>query len=473
MKKNKKENTTIKMSEKKNSKKISKKRRVASTLIELLAVIVIIGVLMLIAIPSVTNYINESRKNAYVNTAKQYIKGATQLVNSGELEVYDTGVTYYIPSTCIALETGGESPYGGKFEPAYIIVTYDNNSYNYYWMSRDNQSMGVKLPTLSDNLNTSVIESGVTKDDIKANISVQNRNRIIVLSEDCSSVEKTSSAERKLNTSGNQIIDTNIDNSGDYLMAITSYSDASSAYMRTTISKNKIETITFSNSLQGHVPNNNNCWDVSAGETGATLIWSEDSDNNGLYEITIGSEDGVILTSGTRLFLNLTNLKSISGLENLDTSKATNMAYMFQECDSLTSLDLRYFDTSNVTNMTQMFYDMDNLTSLNITSFDTSKVTRMDYMFRLAKKIKVLDLSSFSKESLTHISYIFANCSQLETIYVNSSFDFSSATSTDFAFWDDRNLVGGAGTTFSSDHKDSSYGHIDGGPSNPGYFSTK
>ena len=37
-------------------------------LIELLAVIIILGILILIAIPSVTNYINNSRKSTYVNT---------------------------------------------------------------------------------------------------------------------------------------------------------------------------------------------------------------------------------------------------------------------------------------------------------------------------------------------------------------------------------------------------------------------
>ena len=104
------------------------------TLIELLAVI-ILGIFMLVTIPSVTAYINNSRKEAYINTAKQYIKGATNLVNSGDLDIFDTSVTYYIPCSCIELETGGESPYGGKFDPAYIIVTYDNNSYDSIWFA--------------------------------------------------------------------------------------------------------------------------------------------------------------------------------------------------------------------------------------------------------------------------------------------------------------------------------------------------
>lgn len=50
------------------------------TLIELLSVIIILGILMIIAIPSVTKYISDSRKNAYVDTAKKIIAGARNLV---------------------------------------------------------------------------------------------------------------------------------------------------------------------------------------------------------------------------------------------------------------------------------------------------------------------------------------------------------------------------------------------------------
>jgi hypothetical protein len=35
------------------------------------------------------------------------------------------------------------------------------------------------------------------------------------------------------------------------------------------------------------------------------------------------------------------------------------------------------------------------------------------------------------------------------------------------------NLVGGKGTTYDANHIDKTYAHIDGGPSNPGYFTDK
>ncbi len=46
----------------------------AFTLIELLAVIVILGILMLVAIPSVTRYIDMTKKEAYVKTIASMVE---------------------------------------------------------------------------------------------------------------------------------------------------------------------------------------------------------------------------------------------------------------------------------------------------------------------------------------------------------------------------------------------------------------
>ncbi len=130
------------------------KKEKGFTLIELLAVIIILGVLMLVAIPSVTSYINNSRKSAYADTAANYIKGATNLVNEGvKVHFYDEGVLYMIPAghdktkSCVALESGGQSPYNSTYKYAYVGVTYDNASgnYTYYWVDSDNSGQGFKF----------------------------------------------------------------------------------------------------------------------------------------------------------------------------------------------------------------------------------------------------------------------------------------------------------------------------------------
>ena len=68
-------------------------------------------------------------------------------------------------------------------------------------------------------------------------------------------------------------------------------------------------------------------------------------------------------------------------IPEMDTSKVTNMAGMFSNSMSLTSLNLSNFDTSKVTNMDSMFYSCSKLTSLDIRNFDFTKVTSYSAMF--------------------------------------------------------------------------------------------
>ena len=176
------------------------KNRKGFTLIELLAVIIILGILMLVAIPSVTTYINNSRKESYVTTAKQYIRSATNLVNEGTKDFFDPDTTYYIPIKCLPLETGGDSPYG-KFDKAYVLVTYNNESFNYYWISRDETGQGIKKATLSDDLKAELIEAGIKPEDIRTNISVEGKMKTLVLDEGTCDVGKADSFSYAVDTS--------------------------------------------------------------------------------------------------------------------------------------------------------------------------------------------------------------------------------------------------------------------------------
>ena len=207
VKKTTKKSTKGNIKKKSVSKKKQSSKKLAFTLIELLAVIIILGVLMLVAIPSISRYIDGSRKESYVTTAKEYIKGATHLVNSGQLDVYDPDTTYYIPTSCIGLETGGSSPYG-EFDPAYIIVTYNNDSYEYYWTSRDTTGMGVKGIISSNDLKSSSIVSGIASGEIKADIGVGERGHIKVLSiNDCKSMEDGSVSSNIPENGGTPVIE--------------------------------------------------------------------------------------------------------------------------------------------------------------------------------------------------------------------------------------------------------------------------
>ena len=155
-------------------------------------------------------------------------------------------------------------------------------------------------------------------------------------------------------------------------------------------------------------------------------------------------------------------------LSNFKTPKATNMSYMFYTMVDLTSLDIHNFDTSSVVNMYRMFYNLKSLESLDVSSFDTSNVTNMGGMFSLMPKLKTLDLSNFNTSKVTFISNIFNQDVALETIYVGDDWDVSSLSDDMFSLC--RSLVGGSGTVYNENYIQSSYAHVDGGPSNPGYL---
>ena len=147
--------------------------------------------------------------------------------------------------------------------------------------------------------------------------------------------------------------------------------------------------------------------------------WVKDSINANVTKVVFTSSFADALPTTTyRWFYQMSDLQSIEGINNLNTSEVTDMTYMFYQCSSLTSLDLSSFNTSRVTSMTFMFY----------------------------------------------------GCSNLQTIYAGDGWSTTAVRDDIWMFKGCTSLVGGQGTTYDDNHTDKDYAHIDGGPSNPGYF---
>ncbi len=105
-------------------------------------------------------------------------------------------------------------------------------------------------------------------------------------------------------------------------------------------------------------------------------------------------------------FYGLTNLKTISGINNLNTSEVSSMRGMFDKCKSLESVDLSHFTTNNLTNIRAMFCDCEKLSTLDLRTLNTGEVTEAQYMFQ--------------------------NCTNLTTILVDDTkWDLSKVTASD------------------------------------------
>jgi surface protein len=118
----------------------------------------------------------------------------------------------------------------------------------------------------------------------------------------------------------------------------------------------------------------------------------------------------------------LTKMKSIEGLENLNTANVTNMAWMFAGCNSVETLDL--------------------------TTFDISKVTDMSFML--------------------------SSCKALMTIFCNEDWSANPALTSDLGLFSGSTMIiGGHGTSYDSSTYDKTYAHPDRGESSPGYFTMR
>ena len=72
-----------------------------------------------------------------------------------------------------------------------------------------------------------------------------------------------------------------------------------------------------------------------------------------------------------------------------DTSKVTNMTYMFYNCSSLTSIPA--LDTSKVTNMTYMFYNCSSLTEIHMTGMSVDFNISASTQFTESALVEILN----------------------------------------------------------------------------------
>ncbi len=124
----------------------------------------------------------------------------------------------------------------------------------------------------------------------------------------------------------------------------------------------------------------------------------------------------------SKWFSGCTNLTSIEGIENLNTSNVKYMNEMFGQCSNLETLDLSHFNTENVVNMSSMFNGCTKLHKLNISSFNTENVTNMYGMFYGCSSLETLDLSHFNTRYVRKdgMNYMFNGCSSLSSLDVSN-----------------------------------------------------
>jgi len=454
---NKKKTVVNKSLKKKNSIKKKKKLGFGFTLIELLAVIVILGLLLAIAIPSVTRYINQSKKKTLVTSINSYIDALITEVNDMNYSFTGANTIYAVPIECIALERGGTNPFGEWMMAnndywAYVLVQYDeeNSTYIYGFTFKDSTDYGL-YPLAQKNLEDkgSQINTGLS-------LYKPNTGSYIALSDE---IDFWNTSGFKVNDETNLKVlrSTLEDQIGDGKNTCT-LAQKGNNYDEIVEERSKVGTLinvgidsnnVFGKSMErsaiesiitlDYIPSEVSAWDASSEGNGLVKAWTKDEDNDGLYELYLGQEGGVVASSSCfGLFYDYTNLTSIN-LDNLDTSNTRDMQSMFNNVNKLENLNVN-IDTSKVTNMQYMFNRMDSLKNITFgTNFKTNNVIAMSFMFANCKSLKTLNLSKFTTTNVINMFKMFFECSSLETINL-SNFTTTNVTDMSYMFYNNNML---------------------------------
>ena len=427
----------------------------AFTLVELLAVIMILGLLMLIAIPSVSNYIKSSRDNTYISSLKNFINAARELVETEKISIVDKTTTYYIPKTCLKIDNEESSPYG-EWEDLYVAVTYDGVSREYYVTASDSTKHGVELCKESE-LEISKIKNNFGSVDNTSLLG--NTKNIYILNPNCTNGRIISEEDIEDEMHDGEAVFDNGSTvnlkmkklAGDY----TNTSESTN-YNIKYIKRSKEEPTEEHKTADNIVSALNSAQPIYMWfeePTGTIYWWSEDrkpsfgasgnsffSRLDALIEIEdLHKWDTKNLTNMSAMFRECTNLISLD-LSNFDTSNVTAFFATFNRDKSLITLDLSSFDTSNATDMHAMFSECESLESIDISTLDTSKVFRISSMFSGCFSLKSIDLSHFNTSKVTEMNSMFSSCKSLTELDL-SNFDTSKAKSLSHMFTWCENLV--------------------------------
>ena len=359
------------------------KKKKGFTLVELLAVIVILAIILVIAVPRIMSVIKDAKLGSIESTAKL---------------IASTAESSYESKKALGLEVG---------DLKCTDVASLSNDY------------GTCKITFDDNGVATVVING-KKGGKFNNLACQGtKNNMLCIEGEISTARKCITTDTL--TNGLKFVD------GQYTYTYSTSSDGWSVVLTDKTSTDPVTT-----ELCGTIN------DKPIASLGSTFY------NSKATSIDVSSFDTSNVTDMHSMFEN-SAATEIKGLENFDTSNVTDMDWMFKNSKSL-FVDLSSFDTSKVTSMIGMFR-YSSVKSLDLSSFDTSNVTRMKEMFygsRAATTIKGLE--KFNTSKITDMQYMFygSAATSLDLSNFNTSkvtdmrfmFADSAATSLDLSSFD-------------------------------------
>ena len=131
--------------------------------IELLAVIVLLGILSSMAIFGVSRYLDNSRKDVYLAAVNAQVEAVKLIINSEDYYVYDENTTYIFDVNILKQSDNIKSPYG-EWKYAYTYVICKNDKLYFYWTGIDEKGWKIDLDKETQYLKRTDIKYSNSKD---------------------------------------------------------------------------------------------------------------------------------------------------------------------------------------------------------------------------------------------------------------------------------------------------------------------
>lgn len=119
------------------------------------------------------------------------------------------------------------------------------------------------------------------------------------------------------------------------------------------------------------------------------------------------------VTNASSCFWNCTKLTTVPDLFNGAQTGLTNLDYMFQGCEGMTTIDLSSWKFGQVTNMRYMFSNCINVQTIDISGIDTSQMTSTSnmnsifaYCYNLIRVRGAIDLIGMNLTGLPSLGYV-------------------------------------------------------------------
>ena len=443
------------------------KNKKGFTLVELLAVIVIMAILLMVAIPAVSRILEDVRKRTFVNEAKTIYNEAINKYISESAHGFE--IKKISSEDDSAIEMNGE-------KLKYCVILDDKGKVSklavgndrYYIMLdqvKDIESIkkgDVRLGKLQNMECTSEpedfkpkvdctydgeLKSGVVykPEDQQYDYTYQSTGWAITLRDKNSTVPVNSKICSTVN--GKPIISasqmfynsktTSIDLSS---LDTSSITDMGFMFANTT----GLTSLDLSNFDTSKVTNMSDMFLNSSAkkitgldkfDTSNVKYMSKMFSNSKAESLDLSSFNTEKVTDMREMF-KWCQAENVKGLENIKTSKVTDMQSMFEH-SSMKSLNLASFDTKLVTNMKRMFY-YSQATSISLPPLNAENVTTMEDMFRNSRALRIDGLGNFKTKKVTVLRSIFQECSA-QSLDV-SSFDTSNVVTMDRTFYNSEAL---------------------------------